>query len=142
MTQNGTMSTESSGAMPVAFKKAAGRLAIAILFGAMATQISAQEIREPDLSGTLATGKFAYTVKCAACHGEKAQGTDKGPPFLSRIYHPGHHGDEAFRRAARNGTRAHHWKFGDMPRVEGINDKQLAQIIAYIRALQQANGVF
>ena len=24
------------------------------------------------------------------------RGTDKGPTFISRIYHPGHHGDGAF----------------------------------------------
>ena len=112
------------------------------LLAVASTSATAQEIREPDLSGALATGKFAFTVKCAACHGDRGQGTEKGPPFLSKIYHPGHHGDAAFRNAARNGARAHHWKFGDMPPVEGVTDAQIDQIIAYVRALQQANGLF
>ena len=115
---------------------------LATLLFASAATTHAQEIREPDLSGALATGKFIFIAKCSACHGDKAQGTDKGPPFLTRIYHPGHHGDESFRLAARNGARAHHWKFGDMPPVEHITDGRIEQAISYIRSLQQADGVF
>ncbi|MEK9660468.1 MAG: cytochrome c [Alphaproteobacteria bacterium] len=115
---------------------------LTVVAGLSAAPALAQEIREPEMTGTLATGRLAFTAKCAACHGTKGQGTDKGPPFLSRIYHPGHHGDEAFRLAARNGARAHHWPFGNMPPVEGLSDAQLDQVIAYIRALQRANGVF
>lgn len=117
----------------------------ALLLAAVVATIpsaQAQEIREPELTGPLATGKFVFTAKCAACHGRQGQGTDKGPPFLSPVYHPGHHGDEAFRRAARNGTRAHHWTFGDMPPVKGLSDAHLEQVIAWIRALQHENGVF
>ena len=44
--------------------------------------------------------------------------------------------------AARRGVRAHHWGFGDMPPVEGVTDADIAAIIAYVRTLQKANGVF
>ncbi len=47
----------------------------------------------------------------------------------------------AFLMAARNGVRSHHWKFGDMPPVEGITDAEVKTIVAYVRALQQANGI-
>ena len=36
----------------------------------------------PDGSGTYASGKWIYEVKCMACHGDKMQGTDVGMPLL------------------------------------------------------------
>ena len=60
-------------------------------------------------------GEQAYVSSCAACHGAEAVGTLSGPPLLSIVYEPGHHPDEAFRSAARNGVAQHHWNFGDMP---------------------------
>lgn len=114
----------------------------AVIFVLAFAPAFAQDIKEPELTDSLKSGKFLYTLKCSACHGDKTQGTDKGPTFQSRIYHPNHHGDEAFFYAARNGARAHHWKFGNMPPVENITDEQIASILAYIRAMQRANGVF
>ena len=55
---------------------------------------------------------------------------------------PGHHGDGSFFIAPKQGARAHHWKFGDMKKVEGVTDAQLKNIVAYVRAVQQANGLF
>ena len=64
------------------------------------------------------------------------------PPLVHRIYEPSHHGDMAFVLAARNGVRAHHWPFGDMPPVgQPLTDGELAAIIAYVRELQRANGI-
>lgn len=57
------------------------------------------------------------------------------------IYNPGHHADEAFLRAARNGVQQHHWRFGDMPPQPQVSDEQLVQIVRYVRELQQANGI-
>ena len=114
-------------------------IGIAVAMGAITA--NAQEINEPELTGPLKLGAFTYALKCSACHGGKAQGTDKGPPFLSRIYEPGHHPDEAFYRAARNGARAHHWNFGDMPPVDSITDQQIGLIVQYVRAMQRANGI-
>ena len=61
---------------------------------------------------------------------------------MHRYYEPGHHADETFRRAARFGVRAHHWRFGDMPPVDGLTDADVKAITAYVRELQQANGIF
>lgn len=99
-------------------------------------------IAEPKLTGKLILGKLAYGANCAECHGKLGGGTDKGPPFLHQVYHPGHHGDAAFFRAAKNGTRAHHWPFGDMPPVPKATEAQVANIVKYIRALQKENGLF
>jgi mono/diheme cytochrome c family protein len=43
--------------------------------------------------------------------------------------------------AVMKGVRAHHWRFGDMPPVEGVSEAQIAGIVAYIRTLQRANGI-
>ena len=88
------------------------------------------------------SGETTFHRFCASCHGVKTAGTEKGPTFLHRVYHPGHHGDGAFALAARRGARAHHWRFGNMKPVSGVSDEELKEIVGYIRALQKANGVF
>ncbi|WP_428540745.1 c-type cytochrome [Profundibacter sp.] len=100
------------------------------------------QITVPELTGQAAIGKRAFEAKCATCHGENAVGqVGVAPPLIHQIYRPGHHGDMAFLMAARNGVRSHHWKFGNMPPVEGITDAEVKSIVAYVRALQQANGI-
>lgn len=94
------------------------------------------------LSQNAQIGKIGFEAKCAACHGLNAAGQDGvAPPLVHIIYEPNHHGDEAFHRAAAIGVRGHHWPFGDMPPVEGINRADVTMIIAYIRELQRANGI-
>ena len=95
----------------------------------------------PDLTEEQATGKALFDGNCAACHGANAAGSDQGPPLVLRIYEPSHHGDMAFVLATTQGVRAHHWRFGNMPAVEGVTDEDVAQITAYVRALQRANGI-
>jgi mono/diheme cytochrome c family protein len=95
----------------------------------------------PDLTSEQEDGRALFEANCAACHGVNAAGSDQGPPLVHRIYEPSHHGDMAFVLAAKQGVRAHHWKFGNMPAVEGVSDEDVLQITAYVRALQRANGV-
>lgn len=85
-------------------------------------------------------GEAVYQQYCAECHGVDLRGTDKGPSQLSIIYEPNHHGDYAYRVAIREGTREHHWWFGDMPPVEGITDLEIEKVISFIRAEQQRLG--
>ncbi|MGB5854104.1 MAG: c-type cytochrome [Oceanisphaera sp.] len=89
----------------------------------------------------LAQGKQTYNDNCASCHGADLKGTRQGPPFIHQVYEPSHHGDEAFYRAAANGVRAHHWRFGDMPPVSNVTRKEMADIIAYIREQQREYGI-
>jgi mono/diheme cytochrome c family protein len=87
-------------------------------------------------------GNRAYDAVCAACHGVNAQGQEGvAPPLVHRIYEPNHHSDMAFVLAAQNGVRAHHWKFGNMPPVEGVTKADVLNIVAYVRALQRENGI-
>lgn len=85
-------------------------------------------------------GAAVYQQYCAECHGVDLRGTDKGPSQLSIVYEPNHHGDYAYRVAIREGTREHHWWFGDMPPVEGMTDLEIEEVISFIRAEQQRLG--
>lgn len=94
------------------------------------------------LSQNAQIGKQGFQAKCAACHGANAAGQDGvAPPLIHIIYEPSHHGDESFHRAATSGVRAHHWRFGNMPPVEGVTRGEVTLIVAYIRELQRANGI-
>ncbi len=100
------------------------------------------EVTVPELSGQALIGERAFTAKCAACHGKNAAGQDGvAPPLVHKIYEPSHHGDAAFLLAARIGVRSHHWRFGNMPPVKDVTDAEIKTIIAYVRTLQQANGI-
>ena len=100
------------------------------------------DVTMPELSGSALRGQQYFRATCAACHGPNAGGLDgRAPPLIHRIYVPGHHGDMAIRLAAQRGVTSHHWRFGNMPRIEGLTDADLTDIIAFIRAVQQANGL-
>ena len=90
-------------------------------------------------------GSRLFVKHCASCHGLKAEGSQegakKGPPLVHRLYAPNHHADAAFVRAIRQGARAHHWSFGNMPPVPGVSDSEVRQIITHIRGLQRAGGI-
>lgn len=94
------------------------------------------------LSTEAQAGQQLYDSKCVSCHGRNAVGQKEvAPPLVHVVYEPNHHGDESFQRAVALGVRAHHWPFGNMPRVEGLSREDVALIVAYIRELQHANGI-
>lgn len=85
-------------------------------------------------------GAALYQANCASCHGADLRGTDKGPSHLSIVYEPNHHGDDSFRSAILNGAQQHHWNFGDMAAIPGLNDDEIDDVIAYIRSEQERQG--
>lgn len=99
-------------------------------------------VKSAQLSGQALEGEALFAANCQKCHGENGAGTDKGPPLVHRIYHPGHHADQSFVMAARYGVRSHHWPFGDMPPQPQVSETDITKIIAFVRAVQRANGVF
>lgn len=109
------------------------------------TEISGAAIVDvivPTLEAAASNGESAFNTNCASCHGKNAAGQDGvAPPLVHKIYEPSHHGDMAFVLAAKQGVRQHHWPFGNMPPVPGISDTDISNIIAYVRALQRANGI-
>lgn len=101
------------------------------------------DIVVPNLSAGATAGQAAFETNCAACHGQNAVGQDGvAPPLVHIIYEPNHHGDQSFYRAVQQGVRAHHWRFGNMPAVQGVSQSDVTDIIAYVRELQRANNIF
>ena len=100
------------------------------------------QITVPQLSAEATKGAAVFAANCASCHGENAVGRNgAGPPLIHIIYEPNHHGDASFFLAVRNGVKAHHWKFGDMPPISGVSRDQVTQVVAYVREIQRANGI-
>lgn len=120
-------------------------IAGAFIVGAKLTQKTNGQtvnVKPAQLAGAALEGKALFAANCQQCHGENGAGSDSGPPLIHKIYHPGHHGDQSFVMAARFGVRAHHWRFGNMPAQPQVSDTDIVKIIAFVRALQRANGVF
>ena len=87
-------------------------------------------------------GEEKFNANCSRCHGLLANGTGNGPPLVHKIYEPHHHADFAFQRAAAQGVRAHHWKFGNMPKIENVTPEDVRDIIKYVRWLQRQAGIY
>jgi mono/diheme cytochrome c family protein len=127
-------------------KKCIGAILVVLSISILgSTFIFAQEPAKrepPSVPPQFKIGKLLYGKSCSSCHGVDLKGTEQGPPFLHRVYHPGHHGDGSFYLAVKRGVRAHHWKFGNMPPVEGIDDKMINAIVQYVRQVQKSAGLF
>ncbi len=89
----------------------------------------------------VAEGKALFGQNCSICHGPAGDGTTQGPPLVHIIYEPNHHADAAFVLAARNGVRAHHWRFGDMPPLPAVTNAMVVEIVSYIRWMQRQVGI-
>ncbi|UMA67390.1 cytochrome c (plasmid) [Roseivivax marinus] len=102
------------------------------------------EVALPDgLSQDARIGQRGFEAKCASCHGRNAAGRNGvAPPLVHEIYEPGHHSDHAFVLATQNGVRSHHWRFGNMPPIEGVTPADAGYIATYVRELQEANGIY
>lgn len=87
-------------------------------------------------------GAALFAASCALCHGERGVGTQTGPPLVHRTYEPGHHSDDSFRNAMKNGVASHHWNFGNMPARPELSDGDIEDIIAYVRAIQREAGIY
>lgn len=119
--------------------------ALLLLATLFASSAMAQGIRVPKPSAGLMpnpnVGKPLFEKNCASCHGADLKGSDKGPPMLHKVYQPSHHSDMAFQMAVKNGSRAHHWSFGDMKPVMGVSPDEVAHITAYVRMQQRQAGI-
>ena len=100
-------------------------------------QVSAQS----ELPTEFKEGETKFNTFCAPCHGAQGTGTGQGPPLVHKIYEPSHHADIAFQRAAAQGVKSHHWKFGNMPKIDGVTADDVTQIVGYVRWLQRQAGI-
>ncbi len=105
--------------------------------------ITVKTFEYPDLMTEAASkGEALFNIHCIGCHGKNALGTGNGPPLLHDYYRPGHHADLAIYAAPTYGVEAHHWKFGDMPKIEAVSKKDVHNLLIYIRTMQRANGIY
>lgn len=123
-------------------------LGTATLFAACNTASEPQPAASPTPAAPTATtppehaqGETLFNQYCAQCHGPAAAGTARGPSFIHKVYEPSHHGDPAFFLAIRNGVRAHHWQFGDMPPYPNVSEQDARMITDYVRWLQRQAGI-
>jgi mono/diheme cytochrome c family protein len=86
-------------------------------------------------------GAELFATNCAVCHGEAADGTAAGPPLVHEIYEPSHHGDASFLIAVTRGVQPHHWDFGPMPPISGLDAADVADITAWVRERQREAGI-
>jgi mono/diheme cytochrome c family protein len=129
--------------MPKRFQIGVWLLGLSLLVACDSTQPT--QPMQTTASGPVPTefqaGETTFNTNCAACHGKQAAGTDHGPPLVHKVYEPNHHGDQAFQRAAANGVQAHHWQFGNMPKIESVTPGDVDQIVKYVRWLQRQAGI-
>ena len=104
--------------------------------------IPASAAEEIEIPFHLAKGQLLYEKYCSSCHGIQLNGTDKGPPLIHAFYKPSHHGDKSFYRAALQGTKQHHWNFGDMKPVEGMTPKKMDSVVPYVRYYQKQKNLY
>ncbi len=114
-----------------------------------ATQACSQNGVEPAATAMVASapaelrdGEQKFNANCSTCHGIGGVGTTQGPPFVHKVYEPNHHGDAAFHQAAAKGVKAHHWQFGDMPKIDAVKPEDVDQIVKYVRWLQKQASIF
>ena len=124
------------------------RLPLLILGGALAAFAACdssqpkQAVGGGPLPPDLQAGEAKFNANCSGCHGPQGTGTQQGPPLVHKISEPNHHGDAAFQRAAAFGVKAHHWEFGNMPKIDTVSTADVDQIIQYIRWQQRQAGIF
>jgi len=82
-----------------------------------------------------------FEAACSSCHGKYGEGALAGPPLVHETYRPAHHADAAFTLAVLRGVRAHHWRYGDMPPVRGVDQQEAEAVTAYVRWLQEQAGI-
>ncbi|WP_018873813.1 cytochrome c [Thioalkalivibrio sp. ALJ16] len=94
-----------------------------------------------ELLGNPQAGRERFAQSCAECHGADARGTAQGPALIHRIYEPSHHADITFFLAVERGVVAHHWDYGDMPPIPGLDHQDVADIVAWVRHEQRDDGI-
>jgi len=85
-------------------------------------------------------GRTLYAANCGGCHGAFGEGSELAPPMLHPIQ-ARMHADVAFKRAIQEGVRPHHYRFGAMPSIDVLNSKEIDDIVAYVRWMQEVAGL-
>jgi mono/diheme cytochrome c family protein len=115
--------------------------AVVVAAAALVAAACGGDGRVDEAGGDPGRGEQLFAANCATCHGPEATGTTTGPPLVHEYYVPSHHADVAFHLAVQRGVQPHHWGFGPMPPVPGLDEGDVTDIIAYVRGLQRDAGI-
>lgn len=99
------------------------------------------DVKVGALTAAAQKGQLAFNNTCAKCHGNNGEGSLQGPPLIHDIYNSGHHSNQSFYSAVRNGVKQHHWSYGNMPAQKGVGFSEMAGIVQFVREVQQQNGI-
>ena len=102
---------------------------------------SASGFTIPSLSTQALDGKGLFSEMCGSCHGAYGEGGDNGPPLIHALYSRAIFPDETVQKAIVEGAMARNWPFGDMPPVEGLGEDEIEGLVAFVREVQDANGI-
>ncbi|MDH3762426.1 MAG: cytochrome c [Gammaproteobacteria bacterium] len=117
-------------------------LLISAVLSAVSAAATVSAADEVEIPFEMARGQLLYEKYCSSCHGLQLDGSDQGPPLIHPFYKPSHHGDKAFYRAVLQGTKQHHWNFGDMKPVEGMTPKKMDSVIPFVRYYQRQKKLY
>lgn len=82
-------------------------------------------------------GQISFHKVCAQCHGADAMGGKRAPNFLQEKFIPKNFSNARFARTIINGSDS-----GAMPpQKKRVTDKDIAEIIQYIRYSQKEAGI-
>lgn len=96
----------------------------------------------PELTPQELAGKAVFAEYCATCHGPHGGGVAEiGPPLVYPGYGATELSDADIVAVVRQGVAMKRWKISDMPGVVGISGDEIRAAIAYLRAVQRANGI-
>lgn len=90
--------------------------------------------------GDPAAGEQTYGDFCGACHGRDFEGSVQGPSQLDAVFEPATTTDADFRSAIRNGVEETNYDYGNMPPIRSLDDQRIADVIAYVRSVQEERG--
>jgi mono/diheme cytochrome c family protein len=95
----------------------------------------------PSVPGDVAAGAAVYERSCAGCHDAGAAGDGGGVSLVdARFALPGFD-DVAFVTAIVRGVSADGSEHGGMPRIRGLSEQDLADLLAFVRGLQRSAGL-
>ncbi len=115
-------------------------VAVFVAFGTSGLDAFDEGGGSPASSLSVEQGLVAFAGECARCHGRLAEGTERGPNLIHADYGPRVRTDAQFRRAVREGMPARRG-YGAMPPIEGVSERRLERMIAFLRELQRVNGI-
>ena len=89
----------------------------------------------------VAKGRSIFNSTCATCHSVSLQGGSMAPSMLQAAFAPAQLPDSAISQAIQNGVNDNRFGKGPMPAQPSVHPKDIPAVIAYIRWVQQANGI-